>query len=125
MAGQATRMISNRIQKVQDPVIPIVGRWTRENPGTISLGQGVVHYAPPPEVFEAVSRAAVEDRSLDCYGSVVGNEQLLDLIKQKLIRENGIDADAARSSVVCTQARTWDSSTQSLQLPTSAMKSFC
>ena len=83
MAGQATRMIAKRIQKVQDPVIPIVGRWTRENPGTISLGQGVVHYAPPPEVFEAVSRAAVEDRSLDCYGSVVGNEQLLDLIKQK------------------------------------------
>ena len=27
------------MQAVQDPVIPIVGEWTRDNPGTISLGQ--------------------------------------------------------------------------------------
>jgi aspartate/methionine/tyrosine aminotransferase len=102
MAGQATRMIANRIQRVQDPVIPIVGRWTRDTPGTISLGQGVVHYAPPSEVFDAVSRAATEDRSLDRYGSVAGQEPLLDLIKQKLIRENAIDPDSDGSSVVCT-----------------------
>jgi len=29
--------------------IPTVGALVREHPGTISLGQGVVHYAPPDE----------------------------------------------------------------------------
>ena len=77
-------MIARRIQQVQDPVIPIVGRWTSETPGTISLGQGVVHYAPPREVFDAVSQAALQDRDLDRYGSVVGNEPLIELIEQKL-----------------------------------------
>lgn len=95
-------MIADRIRKVQNPVIPIVGRWTRQHPGTISLGQGVVHFAPPPEVFHAVSNAAVQDRSLDRYGSVTGNEPLLDLIEQKLARENSIHTDAEQSSVICS-----------------------
>ena len=95
-------MIARRIQQVQDPVIPIVGRWTSETPGTISLGQGVVHYAPPQEVFDAVSQAALQDRDLDRYGSVVGNDRLIELIEQKLRRENGIDTTAQPSSVVCT-----------------------
>ena len=34
---------------MQTPVIPIIGRWTAETPGTISLGQGIVAYGPPPE----------------------------------------------------------------------------
>ena len=32
-------------------MIPIVGRWTAETPGTISLGQGVVSYEPPPQAI--------------------------------------------------------------------------
>ena len=39
--------VSQHIQSVQVPIIPIVGEWTRESPGTISLGQGVVAYGPP------------------------------------------------------------------------------
>ena len=41
---------------MQAPVIPIVGRWIAETPGTISLGQGVVSYGPPPEAVEASQR---------------------------------------------------------------------
>ena len=44
-----------RMLAVQDPVIPIVAELTRANPGTISLGQGMVNYAPPPEVAAAVT----------------------------------------------------------------------
>ena len=44
---------SRRLAAVQAPVIPIVGRWIAETPGTISLGQGVVSYGPPPEAMEA------------------------------------------------------------------------
>lgn len=39
--------ISQRILDVQTPVIPVVGEMVKKNPGTISLGQGVVHYGPP------------------------------------------------------------------------------
>ena len=41
---------------MQAPVIPIVGRWIAETPGTISLGQGVVSYGPPVEAVEAARR---------------------------------------------------------------------
>ena len=95
-------MIANRIQQVQDPVIPIVGRWTSEHPGTISLGQGVVHYAPPEEVFRAVAESAQPDRGLDRYGPVAGNDLLIEAIEKKLIAENEIDPIADQSSVVCT-----------------------
>ena len=95
-------VISERIQKVQDPVIPIVGRWTIENPGTISLGQGVVHYAPPQEVFDAVNEATTHAGSLDRYGPVAGSDELLGLISAKLISENGIDPDASDAAVVCS-----------------------
>lgn len=92
---------ARRIEQVQDPVIPIIGRLTAEHPGTISLGQGVVHYAPPLQVRESVIAACESDASLDRYGDVCGNVELLDLIKQKLAKENGISLteDAA---VVCT-----------------------
>ncbi|KAA5543158.1 pyridoxal phosphate-dependent aminotransferase [Roseiconus nitratireducens] len=95
-------MISARIAKVQDPVIPIIGRWTRESPGTISLGQGVVHYSPPDQVFAAVSEAAVGDRTLDRYGDVVGEPTLTDLIAEKLERENAIQATGDGASVICS-----------------------
>ena len=39
---------------VQAPIVPVVGDWIRQTPGTISLGQGVVHYGPPPAAVEAV-----------------------------------------------------------------------
>jgi aspartate/methionine/tyrosine aminotransferase len=97
-----TGMIARRIQQVQAPVIPIIGRWTGENPGTISLGQGVVHYAPPTEVFDAVAQSARNDRDLDRYGSVIGIQPLIDLIQRKLILENGIDPAGQGSSVVCS-----------------------
>ena len=46
---------SSRLAAVQSPVIPIVGEWIRRHPGTISLGQGVVHYGPPPQVHERIA----------------------------------------------------------------------
>jgi hypothetical protein len=43
-----------RMQSVQSPIIPVVGELIRQNPGTISLGQGVVYYNPPQESFEKI-----------------------------------------------------------------------
>ena len=41
-----------RMAAVQAPAIPIVGDLIRATPGTISLGQGVVSYGPPPQALE-------------------------------------------------------------------------
>ena len=49
---------ATRMDAVQAPIIPIIGRLIREVPGTISLGQGVVHYGPPPAALDAVQRRA-------------------------------------------------------------------
>jgi aspartate/methionine/tyrosine aminotransferase len=74
---------------VQAPVIPIVGRWIAETPGTISLGQGIVSYGPPPEVMQSLGgfgTTLAEHR----YGPVEGSAELVGLIEAKLARENGI-----------------------------------
>jgi aspartate/methionine/tyrosine aminotransferase len=74
---------------VQTPVIPIVGRWIAETPGTISLGQGIVFYGPPVEAVEAARRfgGSVEDHR---YGPVEGIPSLVEILEDKLLRENGI-----------------------------------
>ncbi len=38
---------SQRMQQVQLPIIPAIAKLMEQNPGTISLGQGVVYYGPP------------------------------------------------------------------------------
>ena len=80
---------SRRLAAVQAPVIPIVGRWTAETPGTISLGQGVVSYQPPKEAIAAARRfgGSLSDHR---YGPVEGLKPLVDAIEQKLAAENGI-----------------------------------
>ena len=80
---------SRRMDAVQTPVIPTVGRWVRETPGTISLGQGIVSYAPPREALDA-ARAFGGDAVEHRYGPVEGLPDLLDALEQKLARENGI-----------------------------------
>jgi aspartate/methionine/tyrosine aminotransferase len=80
---------SRRLAAVQPPVIPIVGRWTAETAGTISLGQGVVSYTPPPEVLEAARRMG-SNLSDHRYGPVEGLPELVNELESKLARENGI-----------------------------------
>jgi len=48
--------LTSRMQAVQSPLIPIVGELIRSNPGTISLGQGVVYYDPPPDAIAFLSK---------------------------------------------------------------------
>ena len=50
MAEQKLRL-NSRMNSVQSPLIPVIGELIRQNPGTISLGQGVVSYPPPPEAI--------------------------------------------------------------------------
>jgi aspartate/methionine/tyrosine aminotransferase len=91
---------SLRLQKVQSPIIPVVGELIRNHPGAISLGQGVVSYPPPPPAFDQIA-AFLGNPELHKYQAVYGVPQLLELIEAKLRDENGIEAQP-HSRVVVT-----------------------
>jgi aspartate/methionine/tyrosine aminotransferase len=88
-----------RTQAIQAPVIPIVAQWIRSTPGTISLGQGIVSYGPPPESLEAIRTfgGRHEDHR---YGPVEGLPMLLERLDAKLRRENGIETRRGARVVV-------------------------
>lgn len=92
--------LPQRMRKVQSPMIPVVGEMIKRHPGTISLGQGVVHYAPPAAVKEALVRADAGDPRIHGYGPVLGIDPLLKAIAAKLETENGVVLGAARRVAV-------------------------
>lgn len=83
--------ISQRIAAVQTPIIPVVADLILANPGTISLGQGVVHYLPPDEIKDGVRKFTETDSHH--YEAVEGIPELREMISQKLISENNIPAN--------------------------------
>src|SRR2546423_8555808 len=91
---------ATRMAAVQAPIVPVVGDWIRQTPGTISLGQGVVHYGPPPTALDA-ARAALADPDTHGYQDGAGSPALLSAIEQKLRRDNGIDV-AGGSGITVT-----------------------
>src|SRR5438093_879518 len=87
------------MQAVQTPVIPVVAELIRRHPGTISLGQGVVGYAPPQSAVEEIS-AFLADPQNHKYKPVQGIPVLLELVAAKLKAENGIAIDQSNAIVV-------------------------
>ncbi len=79
-----------RMQAVQTPVIPVVGDLVRSTPGAISLGQGVVHYGPPPEALAAAQKFGGDPQDHK-YKTVEGIPELLALIAEKVAHENGTE----------------------------------
>ena len=82
--------VSARLAAVQSPIIPIVMDLYRRHPGTVSLGQGVVGYGPPPGVADRVARFC-ETPAHHLYQPDEGIPELRAAIGEKLARENGID----------------------------------
>jgi len=80
---------------VQAPIIPIVGELIRTTPGTISLGQGMVSWGPPPEAIEA-ARDALGSITSHRYGPVEGTAALVEALARKLRAENRLDLDGCR-----------------------------
>ena len=80
---------SNRLQAVQTPMIPIVGEMIRNSPGTISLGQGVVSYPPPPQAIAQITQFLAQPSNHQ-YHPVQGIAPLQEAIATKLLAENGI-----------------------------------
>src|SRR5258705_7671792 len=78
-----------RMAAVQSPIIPVVAELIRSHPGTISLGQGVVGYGPPPEALAQIERF-LADPANHKYQPVAGIPPLLTRIAEKLAAENGV-----------------------------------
>ena len=90
---------SQRMRSVQPPVIPHVANLMRQTTGTISLGQGVVHYPPPPQALEALHSFGNEIGEHH-YQAARGLPELQEALRSKLADENGIDVDRAKVLMV-------------------------
>lgn len=90
---------SSRMQAVQSPIIPVIGELICSCPGTISLGQGVAYYSPPPEAIAQLSHFLADPENHK-YKPVQGISPLLEAIAQKLKFENAIDINAENCIVV-------------------------
>lgn len=91
--------LKSRMQAVQSPIIPVIGELIRSCPGTISLGQGVVYYPPPPSAKESLIQF-FDQASNHQYKPVQGIAPLLDAIAQKLQTFNKIEIDENNCIVV-------------------------
>ena len=88
-----------RMRDLQSPIIPIVGDLIRAHPGTISLGQGVVNYGPPPAAMEQIA-PFLADPTCHKYQPVVGVPALIAAITAKLATENAVHIGPERRIVV-------------------------
>ena len=89
-----------RMQAVQTPIIPSVAALIRDNPGTISLGQGVAYYGPPQQAIDQIG-TFLADPENHKYKPVQGIPPLLEALAAKLEAENGIGL-GSRSTIVVT-----------------------
>ncbi|KEF42219.1 MAG: aspartate aminotransferase [Cyanobium sp. CACIAM 14] len=81
---------------VADPVIPQVGALMARRPDALSLAQGMVGWAPPEAVRQAVAAALSEaPRALDRYGPVRGEEPLLEAVRRELTEVRGLDLEGS------------------------------
>ena len=87
---------ARRLALVQQPVIPVMGELIQQTPGTLSLGQGMVDWAPPEQVRHAI-RAALEQPSapLDRYGPVAGLPALREALGRWLMQEHSLDLEGS------------------------------
>jgi aspartate/methionine/tyrosine aminotransferase len=98
-----TVRFQTRMDAVQAPIVPIIGGIIRQVPGTISLGQGVVHYGPPQAALDAV-RDALTDASTHEYQDGAGLPALVEQLAIKLRAENGIDVSRGSRIMVTAGA---------------------
>lgn len=85
---------SARMAGVQSPIIPVVGDLIRAHPGTISLGQGVVHYGPPRQAYDCMA-GFFDDPDNHKYRGVDGVQPLRAAIETKLAADNGVNSAGA------------------------------
>ena len=94
-----TNYCDSRMNQVQLPLIPVVSELIRDNPGTISLGQGVVNYPPPPQAIASLETFLAQP-SNHHYQAVTGIDPLVTAITHKLTVDNQIET--SQQNIVVT-----------------------
>ena len=94
---------SQRMQRVQLPIIPAVAKLMEQNPGTISLGQGVVYYGPPENSMNRLIQLS-QSLEFNKYGASQGVPELITLISNKLESENNIDIGSTSKIIITAGA---------------------
>lgn len=94
-----TNNFNSRMDRVQLPLIPVVGELIRAHPGTISLGQGIVNYPPPPQAISSLQDFLAQP-SNHLYQAVTGIKPLVKAIAEKLATDNQIEMTAQNKIVV-------------------------
>src|SRR5258708_6075445 len=100
-----TRVLTRRtrMDAVQAPIVAVIGGLIRQAPGTISLGQGVVHYGPPDAALDAV-RGALTEPSTHEYQDGAGLPELVARLAEKVRAENGVDVSRGSRIMVTAGA---------------------
>ena len=99
MPSTTEKAKSSRMDRVQSPLIPLVSELINNNPGTISLGQGVVSYPPPPQAIASLQSFLAQSNN-HLYQAVTGIAPLKEIIKQKLATDNQIEINNQNCIVV-------------------------
>jgi len=94
---------SRRAAATQSPIIPVIADLIRRHPGTISLGQGVVSYGPPPAATAQIERFLAEP-ALHKYQGVAGIPALLDAIARHLGADHAISTGEAHGNRIMVTA---------------------
>ena len=81
--------MGGRMAAVDLPIIPVIAGLVQANPGTISLGQGVVNFGPPVDIGTAL-KPLRDQPALQKYQAVSGMPELVATLRHKLRQENGV-----------------------------------
>ena len=90
---------SQRMRNIQPPIVSIVSDLIKKNPGTVSLGQGVVYYGPPQKVINRINELNPSP-DYHIYSEVEGITKLRSIISKKLILENKISVNEKYDLIV-------------------------
>ena len=90
---------SQRMRDVQPPIISIVSDLIKKNPGTVSLGQGVVYYGPPQKVINKISELDPSP-GYHIYSEVEGISKLRSIASKKITLENKININKNSELIV-------------------------
>lgn len=86
---------SRRVRETDAPCIVKTKALVASTPGTLSLAQGIVYWAPPPQAL-ATAAQLVSDPAVSAYGPDEGLPALREALRHKIEQENGLKGVSSR-----------------------------
>ena len=103
-----------RLAQVQQPVIPLMGELIAQHPGTLSLGQGMVHWPPPHQALALLQRGFGGHDALQTYGPMAGDPPLREALETWLRSNHKLDLSESALLVTAGSNMAFNAVTQVL-----------